>query len=258
MLHASRTQLWQPKAETSMLDFQAYQQAFTAHIRDPENNPKPKHVDEERMAVYREGVYNNIFDSASVCFPVCQETVGAKDWDETVKRFVATHSASSPIFREIPQELLSYLEEDEATPNYIKQLAHYEWAELAVGSMQGEKPPLSDPADLLAEVPVLAPAHLLLEYDYPVQKISAQFKPEQEETTHLLVFRNAQFEVNFVELNPMVFVLLNLIKEGHTGKLALTTLAEQIQHPDPNAIIAFGEGMLKALMAQDAIIGSQK
>lgn len=240
-----------------MSSFQDYQHAFTAHIRDPKNNPKPNNVDEERMAVYREGVYNNIFDSASVCFPVCQETVGKKDWNATVRRFVATHSASSPIFRDIPQELLSFLESDAETPDYIKQLAHYEWVELAVGGMQTENPALSETPDLLNETPTLAPAHMLLAYNYPVQRISAQFKPEQEETTYLLVFRNHEFVVNFVELNPMVYVLLESIKEGKTGKQALSSLAEQLQHPEPDAVIKFGLSTLEDLMRQEAVLGSQ-
>jgi uncharacterized protein len=239
-----------------MLDFQQYQHAFTAHIRDPKNNPKPENVNEERMAVYREGVYNNIFESASVCFPVCQSTLGEKDWDNIVRKFVASHHASSPIFRDIPQELVKFLQQDVETPDYIKQLAHYEWVELAVSALQTKTPTLSDVTDLLNETPVLAPAHMLLQYDYPVQKISANFKPEQTEGTHLLVFRNAAFEVNFVELNPMTYVLLNLAKEGITGKQALTSLAEQIQHPEPKVIIEFGHGVLQDLIEQQAIVGS--
>jgi uncharacterized protein len=239
-----------------MLDFQQYQYAFTAHIRDPENNPKPINVDEERMAVYREGVYNNIFESASVCFPVCQATVGEESWHTTVRRFVASHHASSPLFREIPKELVSFLEKDVITPDYIKQLAHYEWVELAVNSMQTETPVLSETPDLLNEVPALAPAHMLLQYDYPVQKISAQFKPEEVETTHLLVFRNADNQVNFVELNPMVYVLLELIKQNMTGTEALTFLAEKMQHPQPEVIIEFGIGVLNDLMKQGALLGS--
>jgi uncharacterized protein len=239
-----------------MLDFQQYQYAFTAHIRDPENNPKPDNVDETRMAVYREGVYNNIFESASICFPVCQDTLGAKSWDNIVKRFVASHHASSPIFRDIPQELLKYLENDVASPDYIKQLAHYEWVELAVGAMQTKVPTLSETTNLLDQTPILTPAHMLLQYDYPVQKISAQFKPEQPEDTRLLVYRNESFEINFIELNPMTYVLLQMTKQDISGKQALTSLAEQIQHPHPETIIEFGHGVLQDLMQQQAIIGS--
>jgi hypothetical protein len=241
-----------------MLDFQQYQYAFTAHIRDPENNPIPNNVDEERMAVYREGVYQNIFESASVCFPVCQATVGGKDWHLTIRRFIASHQASSPIFREIPKELVTFLETDIATPAYIKQLAHYEWVELAVNSMPDAKSDLSETPDLLNEIPVLVPAHMLLQYDYPVQKISATFKPKQTETTHLLVFRNVDYAVNFIELNPMVYMLLALVKQSMTGQEALIALAEQMQHPQPVAIIEFGVGVLGDLMRQGAVLGSRK
>ncbi|HSR02851.1 MAG TPA: DNA-binding domain-containing protein, partial [Methylophilaceae bacterium] len=101
-----------------MLEFQQYQYAFTAHIRDPKKNPKPDNVDEERMSVYRDGVYNNVFESSSVCFPVCQKILGKAAWDSIMRRFFATHHASSPIFREIPQELLAFLQTDEEVPDY--------------------------------------------------------------------------------------------------------------------------------------------
>jgi hypothetical protein len=239
-----------------MLDFQQYQYAFTAHIRDPKNNPKPENVDEERMSVYREGVYNNVFESASVCFPVCQKTLGKAAWDSVMRRFFATHHASSPIFREIPQELLAFLQADEEVADYIKQLAHYEWVELAVGMQKAEVPIMSESTDLLNEVPVITPAHMLLQYDYPVQKISPAFIPENKAETYLLVFRNQEFDVNFIELNPMTYALLELIKQGLTGKQALTSLAEQIQHPQPEAIIEFGAGVLQDLMQQGAILGN--
>ncbi|MGJ8619087.1 MAG: HvfC family RiPP maturation protein [Methylophilaceae bacterium] len=239
-----------------MLDFQQYQYAFTAHIRDPKHNPKPSSIDEERMSVYREGVYNNVFESASVCFPVCQKTLGKAPWDAIMRRFFATHHASSPIFREIPQELLSFLSSDEQTPDYIKQLAHYEWVELALSMQKIENPPLSENTDLLIEIPVLAPAHMLLQYDYAVQKISADFIPEEKESTQLLVFRDQDFEVHFVVLNPITYALLSLIKQGLSGSQALTTLAEQIQHPEPSVILDFGHGVLKDLMTQKAILGS--
>ena len=122
--------------------------------------------------------------------------------------------------------------------------------------LQTEKPLLSKTTDLLNEIPVLAPAHMLLTYDYPVQKISAQFKPEQKEETHLLVYRSDTFEVNFIALNPMTYALLQMAKEGIPGKQALSSLAEQIQHPDPDVIIEFGHDVFQDLLQQQALLGS--
>lgn len=242
-----------------MLDFQQYQREFTAHIRNPKINKKPANVNAERMAVYQQGVFNNIFESVSVCFPVCQAVLGKRAWLKLIQQFLASHGASSPIFREIPQELLKFLETVSDLPPYISQLAHYEWVELAVSMQVTNDISLSQNTDLLNENPILAPASMQLEYDYPVHKISAKFKPQEVEKTHLLVFRNHDFEVNFITLNPITFLLLNMLKEeALTGREALMRLAENIQHPNPDAVIEFGLGILQDLVNQQAIIGSAK
>jgi hypothetical protein len=242
-----------------MLNFQQYQHEFTAHIRDPNTHKKPARVVAERMAVYREAVFNNIFESVSVCFPVCQKSIGKRAWRALLKEFVKMHPAQSPIFREIPQQFLQYLDVAKNLPPYLKTLAHYEWVELAVSALETKKVILSKATDLLHEKPVLAPAHMLLKYDYPVHKISARFKPTTPESAYLLVYRRADFEVKFIELNPITYQLLQLIQQNKlTGEQALTQLATDIQHPDTNAVIQFGGEILAELARQQAIIGSSK
>ena len=240
-----------------MLDFQHYQLAFTAHIRDPSANKKPTRIQDTRMAVYREIVFNNIFSSVSACFPVCKSMLGARAWRKLVRAFFANHQATSPIFREIPQQFLQYIDTKIDLPIYFQSLAHYEWVELAVASLQTDLIKLSKTTDLLNEKPILAPAHMLLSYNYAVQSISKRRQPKGTEQTYLLVFRNAENKVKFIELNPIIFQLLNLIKTNQlTGRQALTMLAEEIARPDVDAIITFGAEILADLAKQQAIIGS--
>ena len=243
----------------NMLEFQRYQLAFTAHIRNPKANKKPDKVDDAGMAVYREIVFTNILNSVTTCFPVCVQVLGKNAWNNLVHQFFASHQANSPIFREIPPQFLRYLNTQKTVPAYLKQLAHYEWVELAVGALDTKPVSLSENADLLNEKPILASAHMLLEYDYAVHKISARHKPKTSEKTYFLVFRNSDFKVRFIELNPVTFQLLKLINENNmTGKQALMRLAEDLQHPDTNAVIQFGLEILSDLANQDAIIGSVK
>ncbi|MGQ0442171.1 MAG: HvfC family RiPP maturation protein [Methylophilaceae bacterium] len=242
-----------------MQDFQAYQQAFTAHIRDPTSNKKPADVNEERLAVYREAVFNNIFEAASGCFPVSQTVLGKREWQKLMRQFLAHHQANTPIFREIPQELLKFMQSDTDLATYMVQLAHYEWVELAVNMQQAPEPSLSSPIDLLNEKPQIAGAHMLLEYDYPVHKISAKFKPKKPEKTYLLVFRNSEFIVKFIELNPVTYLLLNIIEENKlSGKQVLARLAKEIEHPNIDAMTTFGLEILTDLAVQQAIVGSIK
>ncbi len=242
-----------------MLDFQRYQLEFTAHIRNPKSNKKPAQVDDARMAVYREIVFTNILNSVSTCFPVCVQVLGERDWEKLVRQFFAKHQATTPIFREIPQQFLQFLNTAKDLPIYLEQLAHYEWVELAVSSQPTTPPKLSKTPDLLNEKPVLAPANKLLQYDYAVHKISARNKPKTGDKTNLLVFRNSENKVKFIELNPVTYQLLKLIDENNmAGKQALARLAEDMKHPDTNALIQFGAEILIDLANQQAIIGSNK
>ena len=240
-----------------MLDFQRYQIAFTAHIRNPGANLKPAKVNNARMGIYREIVFNNIFGAVSACFPVCKSILGARAWHKLVRTFFAEHQATTPIFREIPQQFLQFLNTRIDCPLYIQSLAHYEWVELAVASQHTEPIKLSNKTDLLDEKLILAPAHQLLTYDYAVQSISKRNQPKTSEQTHLLVFRNTENQVKFIELNPITIQLLSLIeKNDMTGKQALMRLAEELSYQDKEAIIAFGADILADLAKQQAIVGS--
>ena len=248
-----------------MLDFQRYQIAFTAHIRDPKTNKKPAKVKDARMAVYREIVFNNLFGSVSACFPVCQTVIGKRAWQTLVRQFFSQYQASSPIFREIPQQFLQFLNTKKDLPNYFEQLAHYEWVELAVNTMPNDSAKLSEPdklsvdIDLLDEKPVLAAANMLLEYDYAVHKITKKHSSVVAEKTYLLVFRNLENQVKFIVLNPSTFQLLNLIiNNSITGRQALMRLAEALNYINIDAIVQFGAEILTDLHKQQAIIGSTK
>ena len=246
-----------------MLDFQRYQAEFSANIRAPKLHKKPAHVNAKRMAVYQKAVFNNTAESISVCFPVCQAVFGKRVWGRLLRKFLANYAAASPIFREIPAEFLQFLHAQKDLPAYFYQLAHYEWAELAVSSQINETLSSSQTVDLMNEKPILVPAHSLLKYDYPVHKISPGFKhnngfkPSIVEQTYLLVFRNSVFDVKFIELNPVTYQLLSIIENNNmTGKQALLRLADDIKNLDATTILQFGGAILTDLADQEAIVGS--
>ncbi len=249
----------------NLLDFQRYQLAFTQHLRQPRASPKPAKVVKKRMAVYTEIVFNNMMDSVSACFPVAQNVLGKRAWQKLVRDFFIHHQSQTPIFREIPQEFLNYLNINSVTsikkPAFLNQLAHYEWIELALSTSDTiiDNTKIEVNGDFFKQQPKLTPASALLKYDYPVHKISNKFKPTQPEATYLLVFRDTVNKVQFVELNDVTFRLLQLIQNDNlTGQQALTELASEIHHPDLKLIIEFGLSTLYALKAQGAIIGTFK
>jgi hypothetical protein len=111
--------------------------------------------------------------------------------------------------------------------------------------------------DLGKSKPVFAPTMQLLNYDYAVHKISPRNKPNQPASTQLLVFLNADDQVKFIQLNPVTYRLISLLQnEPLTGKQALTLLAKELQHPQPESIIEFGLSILGDLRNQGVIIGT--
>lgn len=245
-----------------MLAFQQYQLAFAAHLRDPKHQRKPAKVADKRMAIYREIVFNNIVGAVSACYPVCQQVLGKRVWLKLCRAFFAHHASTSPLFRDIPAAFLSFLQSPQAAslnlPLFLTSLAHYEWVELYVSNLPETTPTLSTTADLLNQQPVLASAHALLEYDYPVHTIAKRNQPTAIATTYILMFRNEAFKVKFIVLNAITFHLLQLLQQqAFTGQQALKQIALALNHPQPEVIIQFGLGILEDLVQQGAIVGSR-
>lgn len=250
---------------TELPEFQRYQLAFTARLRDPQNNLPPAGVPDDRMAVYEEIVFNNLFESVSACFPVARKVLGKHVWLKLTQAFMREYSANDPLFRKIPEQFLQFLDQTSSDlqaqiPPYIKSLCHYEWIELLVASAPYTAKPanIDTDGDFVRSIPVFVPSMQLLDYDYAVHKISPSHKPNQEESTQLLVYLNADDEVKFIELNAVTYRLISLLhSSGYTGSEALMQLAMELQHPEPARMIDFGLAILKDLKGQGVIIGTR-
>lgn len=241
--------------------FQQYQLAFTQYLRDPKHQPRPKDVSAKRIAIYEEIVFNNLFESVSACFPVARKVLGSRAWLKLTRTFLCNHSASSPLFREIPEEFLAFLSTQSDLPAYLMSLCHYEWVELAVSSDNTSINfnEVNQVGNLLDDQPVFTPSMRLLNYDYAVQNISSLHKPKQQLNTQLLVYRNVDDAVKFVELNPVTFRLIELLLQNMmTGRHALTQIAEELAHPEPESVIGFGLEILEDLRNQGAILGIKR
>lgn len=242
--------------------FQRYQAEFCAHARSPRANPRPAGVSAKRIGVYAQLLFNNMESTLAGCFPVSKKVLGTRRWNALVRNFFAGHRCSTPLFRQIPEEFLQWLQQADhlGVPPFLPQLAHYEWVELALAVSDAPLPTgWEADGDLLEGKPALVPALMLLRYDWPVQRISPRFKPVQPLTdpVWLLVFRDAGDVVRFIELNPVSARLIELLQTGaYTGRAALRQIAQELQHPDPQQVVAFGAEVLASLKQCGALLGA--
>lgn len=234
--------------------FMRRQYEFAAHIRDPEHHPRPQDVEERRMAIYRELFFNNVEGFLANSFPVLRKLLDDAAWTAMARDFFARHRCHTPLFLEIPREFLQYLEQErevrDEDPAFLYELAHYEWLELAL-SVAEDPPPetgLDPGGDLLEGRPQLSPLAWIFRYDYPVHHISTEYQPSEPDPdgVFLMVYRNAEQRVHFLELNPVSARLFALLRDkpGISGRNALEGIADELGYPDPNVVLAGGLDIL--------------
>lgn len=199
------------------MTFQNHQAAFAAYIRNPAKNLLPAGVKPERMAMYRELFFNNIEGFLSANFPVLRTLFDDAAWEDFVQDFFANHVCRTPHFSEIPEEFLSYLQNERKNPAdfpFLIELAHYEWVEMALAISDAEFEKISL-ENLTASKLKLSPLACVLAYQFPVHKISAEFLPlTSEQPTFLVVYRNENDVVQFLEITPLTFQLLQLVEQS--------------------------------------------
>ncbi len=235
--------------------------ALSRHLRDPSSHPPPPGIEERRLAVYRELFFNNIEGLLAGNFPVIRKTLGDDAWHALVRRFYAEHRSQTPLFPEIAREFIRYLEsrEDDAQPPWLRELAHYEWVELALQIADDTLPAHAPDGDLLAGEPVVSPFAWALAYRWPVHRIGPDFRPDTPpaEPTLLLVRRDAGHQVRFAAISPLVYRLLERLGEGgRTGGDALRHLATEAGVDDVPAFLVQGAAMLSRMHEEGTLLGT--
>ena len=177
------------------------------------------------------------------------------------------HQAQTPYFLEIPREFLAFLEneyelQDDDFP-FLAELAHYEWAELALSvSEEANDDQSVDPeGDLLEGIPVPSKLAWTFAYQYPVHRISPDFLPTEpgDTPTFLAICRKANDDMDFMELNPVTARLLEMIEGNETdnGRELLLKLAREINYADAGTLVEHGAQAMRQMRDAEILIGTK-
>jgi hypothetical protein len=248
--------------------FQDKQYAFAAHIRDPENTVAPTGIEDRRMAIYRELFFNNLYNLLGTFFPVLRKICSDAQWRGAIREFMKIHRAKTPYFLQLPEEFLAFLQNEyralDDDLSFITELAHYEYAELALrvspdeNDLQGVDPG----GDMLVNIPVKSALAWAFAYHYPVHRISSDYQPDSptEQPTYLAIHRRSNDKVYFLELNAVSAALLDAIENntaGANGETLLRELATRIHYPDVDALIRHGVDALEEMRQLEILIGTR-
>ena len=256
-----------PPRGNNLPGFLETQLAFTAHVRNPDAHPRPTDVEPRRMQIYLDLIFNNIESFLASGFPIAKRVLDGDRWRALVRRFVHQHASSSPYFLEVTQEFLTFLDDcdDDDVPDFLLELCHYEWVELALSTSEVEIPREGiDPSgDLLSEVVVVSPLIWCLSYRYPVHQIGKSFMPDQppESPTQLVVYRRADDQVKFLSVNAVTIRLVSLLEQELTGSAALDDLirelASESAQMDEKTVYDQGIATLEKLREAEILLGTR-
>jgi hypothetical protein len=236
----------------------AQQLAFAAHVRDPATHPAPAGIEDRRLAIYRDLFFNGLEGLLRGNFPVIVATLGSDTWRALVRSFYAGHRCTTPLFTEIGREFVAWLQA--TRDDWLPELAHYEWIELALQISEAAEPPHDPEGDLRAGIPVASALAWPLAYRWPVHRIGPAFLPDAPPSapTLLLARRDSAGDVRFSELSAVAFRLLQRIDDNAdaSGDALLRALAVEAQAPDLDAFLADGVAMLQRLRADGVLLGT--
>lgn len=249
----------------------AQQFALTRHLRDPQGQPAPSGIEERRLAIYRDLLFNNVESLLAGNFPVIHRLLDESAWKALVREFFRDHRCQTPLFPELPREFLRFLEARESNEPpllekplpgkpFLLELAHYEWVELALQIAQAQAPPHDPQGNLLDGAPVLSALAWPLAYRWPVHRIGPEYQPTvlPGEPTLLLLRREGDGSVRFSLLSPLAYRLLQRLSEspGLSGRDQLQALAQEAGSDDATPFLEQGRQLLEQMRAAGVILGS--
>lgn len=250
-------------------DFIRRQRRFADQIRNPQQ-PLPEGVKAGRMQVYVDLFFNNLSGFLEGAFPVYRSLCTDTFWQTEIRRFMQEYGAQSPLFRDLALAYRNYVAQKRTPqpedPPFLQELLHYEWVELALDIAEDDPFTEGSPVDicakkLLLEHPIVSPLAWSFSYQWPVHRISTAFRPQgpTEQPYWLLVYRNRDDEVKFIELNAVSARLLWLLSESPqmSGARALENIANELPGIPHDTVLQGGLDLLQQFQRDDILLSTR-
>jgi hypothetical protein len=146
---------------------------------------------------------------------------------------------------------------------FLLELAHYEWAELALSLDEASIDAVACDADgdPLSGVPMMSPLACVLAYRFPVHRISPDYRPSTppSEPTLLLLVRGRDDAVRFHEINALSAMLVERLQQNTqaSGGACLDALLGAYDPAVAENLRPAGEAVLYELKEHEAILGTR-
>jgi hypothetical protein len=212
----------------------------------------------ERWLVYRKLVQGTLRDAVALAIPRTIARLGAL-FDEYFARFLRERGPATHYLRDVTSELLDYCAPlwaaDARVPPWALDLARHEAIAIVVASLRE----LAVPAPLgeleLERGLRFVEAARVVRYGFAVQRLSsdeADRTPPIAVPTELLVYRDREHDVRYLELTPLAAALLERLLAGASLRDAVLGACNHTGHEPASALE--GSARLLADLAERGIV----
>ena len=217
-----------------------------------------------RLQIYRRHVRRTLERAVRQEIPRAAARLGA-GFEAWVGRWLDEEAPRSPYFRDLAFELVAWAAprwaDDPAVPSYLGDLARHELAYFEVACA----PETVDQAGPLGEIALergvrFSASARICRYDHAVHRLDAALDardvPEPTPTA-LLVYRDADHDVRFLELTPLAAAILERLVRGEPlGQSVVGACAVLGAALDP-AVTGSTAALLGDLLERGAILGGE-
>jgi hypothetical protein len=222
----------------------------------------------ERWKVYRRMVRSRFLASIEHGFERLRAVVGEDRFQAMVWQFLAESPPRSHYLRDVPGEFLQFFQKnrdrllgDFALPAYALDLARFEWAELETAYSFEETRAARVGPLVMDAVPVLSPAHRLVDLAYPVHRMGTAGHDDtmQAAPFSLCLYRDPKtHEVATLELTPVTAAMLaSMEKQTATLTEIVRNAAEAVRVSVDVAFVEALSTLLADLLERGVLLGSR-
>lgn len=190
----------------------------------------------ERLPHYRRLVFNVILDSLTSAFPLTKKLLGHARFEALCHDFFSNHACQEAQVYRMTGEFAQYIQQkrDSALVHefpFISELLDFEWTEMDMYMMEDIRMnrETKDNGDWLNDLIALNPESKLLQYTYPVfKKKPTELDQSDKALYYCYAYRQpGTGKILFVDLSPLVAVIISQVANGHTLSDIFSALVEE-------------------------------
>lgn len=217
----------------------------------------------DRLHNYRRLIYTIYWEALADAYPIAKSILTDENWNTLVDDFISNNPCQEPQLFRMPFALIDFVVKNNYSEKlnlpYIVDLLRFEWIEIEVHAMK-DVPEVALKKDIndLTGYLIFNPYMRLIQLNYAIHKLKTDDITTLNGTYHLLVYRQENGTVQYLELNSFTASLVEqlcLNSAELTFEEILDAMFASLDHGSLKAIYREAKKFSSSLHEMGIILG---